>query len=399
MKENNCVSNRKPCSGCGVCIALCPKDALSMVLNSEGFYEVFLNEDKCISCGICVKVCPKYEDREAAPDFLKEYPLYAVWSTKKEDSYISSSGGVAAHLTELALKNGYKAAGVIYDYCENRAKAVIAETLEEAKAYRGSKYLQAYTAECYKEMLNSQNKFIVFGTPCQIAGLDLASKLKNKRDNFLLVDCLCHGVPSYLLWHSFLEYINIPNPKEVSFRKKAGGWHNFCMEVAGPEGKYYASLNKNPFYQLFFSDLLLNESCYTCSVKSLTYCDMRIGDFWGSPYDIREDGVNAVFVFSERGDKIFKELLSSGKVNFEKGDKKVCFRTQSAFRKTSGNKAKRKELIRSLKNKNYDDVFKFRHISRKKKLFIFLKQFVPGSLAKYIRFVFHKIGEFFYDLN
>jgi heterodisulfide reductase subunit A len=42
------------CGGCGICVAMCPYDALS--LNGAGVAEV--NEILCEGCGTCVSACP-----------------------------------------------------------------------------------------------------------------------------------------------------------------------------------------------------------------------------------------------------------------------------------------------------------------------------------------------------
>ena len=48
MKDDACVH-------CGVCVAICPSEAL--VLNQTDWHVEFI-ADKCIACELCVKACP-----------------------------------------------------------------------------------------------------------------------------------------------------------------------------------------------------------------------------------------------------------------------------------------------------------------------------------------------------
>lgn len=41
------------CEVCGVCIGVCPVDAINMGANS-----VTVDHSNCIDCGVCVRVCP-----------------------------------------------------------------------------------------------------------------------------------------------------------------------------------------------------------------------------------------------------------------------------------------------------------------------------------------------------
>lgn len=45
------------CSGCGACVAICPKNALSMQV-WEGFYYPEIDREKCIQCTKCLQICP-----------------------------------------------------------------------------------------------------------------------------------------------------------------------------------------------------------------------------------------------------------------------------------------------------------------------------------------------------
>lgn len=46
------------CCGCTACYAICPKDAIIMVLDKKGFSYPKISEFKCIRCYQCLKVCP-----------------------------------------------------------------------------------------------------------------------------------------------------------------------------------------------------------------------------------------------------------------------------------------------------------------------------------------------------
>jgi len=43
------------CTHCGVCVAICPTQALSVDLKTR---KVNFQSDKCIACEACVKICP-----------------------------------------------------------------------------------------------------------------------------------------------------------------------------------------------------------------------------------------------------------------------------------------------------------------------------------------------------
>ena len=46
------------CCGCNACYAICPKQAIAMIEDEEGFLYPSIDAKACIRCKQCMKVCP-----------------------------------------------------------------------------------------------------------------------------------------------------------------------------------------------------------------------------------------------------------------------------------------------------------------------------------------------------
>ena len=51
-------TRKEDCCGCTACYAICPKSAITMQPDEEGFDYPEVNPNLCVRCGMCVKVCP-----------------------------------------------------------------------------------------------------------------------------------------------------------------------------------------------------------------------------------------------------------------------------------------------------------------------------------------------------
>lgn len=308
------------CTSCGGCASVCPTNAIAITLDEQGFYRPTLDVRKCVDCSLCTEVCYKYDEIKMYD--LTEHKEVQLLACQSKDAVVlntTTSGGVAYLLARTLYKQGYKCVGVIYDIQNDSAKHICATTEQDIELFKGSKYIQSMTYPAFKQMLDKREKgqkFALFGTPCQIYTVDKFLRRTNRRSDFLLVDIYCHGCPSLKIWQKYIQEIKMNLGKTkfdgVDFRSKMKGWGNFCVVIVLDGLRVFVSnKKKDEFYQLFFSNLMLNEACQDCALRSsLEYTDIRLGDFWGRCYDTETKGVSGVTLVSERGKQMFKLIQS-----------------------------------------------------------------------------------------
>lgn len=322
------ISVEKNCAGCGACVASCSQNAIALQENQIGFYEAVVNEKRCIQCGKCMQVCPRNHGRQGTS--LCGSTLFALQSCEPEVVHSSSSGGVAQELSRAFIAKDGKVIGAIYDFETHRVRHQIVADMEQLKLLSGSKYLQSDPTVAFAEAMcaaraNPEERFLLFGTPCQVAGFAAAAERKGIRQQFILVELFCHGVPTYRLWDAAVQTISkklgTPIWDEIQFRYKKAGWHSYCLRVDAGNRSYYGKRETMLFWQVFFEDILLNDACWKCQArKDTSAADIRLGDYWGRRFSKREDGVSAVFAMTDCGRTFVQELILQGRVRmFEAG--------------------------------------------------------------------------------
>lgn len=316
MNINDSTALRS-CTSCQMCGAVCPTGAITISLNKDGFYRPYIDDAKCIDCGLCVKSCYKFDGSIKETTDIGKYSLYAAWAKDREVQQSTTSGGVADVMARELVRQGYRCVGVAYDAKDNCAKGAVAETIGQTEAFRGSKYIQSLSVDAFRTLVREcrSQRFAVFGLPCQIYAIDRYLRARGCRDSHLLVDLYCHGCPSLNVWTKYVDGIvkryDAKSVISANFRSKLRGWGNFYVVVVVVEGvscpiEVVSPRINDRFYEMFFSDLVLNDSCPDCRLRStLEYADIRLGDFWGHSYVMNHKGVSAVSVMTDHGCKVF----------------------------------------------------------------------------------------------
>lgn len=311
MKSKS-IQDIKDCYGCGLCAIACPRNIIDIKENDKGFNEPIISDEKnCVNCGLCVKVCSFSNGNR----LINNSPIntYASWSKNNITRRDCSSGGVAFEIAKYGILNSYKVIGVVYNVEKNRAEHYIASTVGELEEFKGSKYIQSITINALKN-INTSERYIFIGTPCQVDSFKRYTLLKHCEKNFVFVDFFCHGVPSIKLWDKYLAFnkksIGLIN--RVSWRNKDFGWHDsWNMLLEGENGVHTQRWTQGDlFYELYLGNHCLGPQCYdSCRFKSdNSSADIRIGDLWGTKYKDNVDGVSGVVTFTKIGDDIIQNI-------------------------------------------------------------------------------------------
>ena len=171
MKENRTIEVLAPefCSGCGACFNACPKDAIDMKEDAEGFFAPVIDHEKCINCGLCEKSCPVLH----VPRDNEKQPVCLAVKAKPEIMKDSSSAGVFAVLADRILAEGGYVCGAAWDD-SFVLRHIVTNTAEGMSRIKKSKYVQSQTGDVFRQirdLLKQGEKVLFSGVPCQVAGL------------------------------------------------------------------------------------------------------------------------------------------------------------------------------------------------------------------------------------
>lgn len=359
------IREKKECTSCSACYNICPKNAIVMEEDKEGFKYPVVDEEKCIQCGLCTKVCPMINNRLELN--RKERPeVYAAWSKDNFTRIDSTSGGIFSELARnIYSKNGY-VCGAIYNN-DNLVEHKLSCNESDLDNIRSSKYLQSDINDIYrqvKKQLDANKLVLMCGSPCQIAGL--YNFLGKEYENLYTCDFICRGMNSPKIFKGYLN--NLENKynskvKNIKFKNKIHGWHNFSTRIDFENGKTYIGGRYVDSYMVGYLqyNAFMRPSCYDCKFKGLPKkSDITLADFWGieniAPEMDENKGTSMILINSDKGRKLLCEIKEN--IKYKKIESEDVFKDNICNISSPDMTDARKNVFKNIDKMNYEELNK-----------------------------------------
>ena len=145
------IKKKEDCTGCGACTYVCPKKAIQLHGDKEGFLEPHVDIEKCTECGLCVVNCHAKNEIKCTS---MDYEQYAIKHRDEAVRAKSRSGGVFTAISDYFLEKGGVVFGAVLNKENFTVEHVCAHTPEERDRMCGSKYVQSNMCDIYKAVRN-----------------------------------------------------------------------------------------------------------------------------------------------------------------------------------------------------------------------------------------------------
>lgn len=261
----------------------------------------------------------------------EKFPIsYAIRHRNQNVIKKSRSGGFFVAISDYIID---QLDGVVYGAILDENLEVIHIRAEDGKTRDlmcGSKYVQSQLGSTFldvKNDLNSGRTVLFTGTSCQVMGLKKFLGSSYDMSNLYLLDIVCHGVPSPLIYHDYITYWEHKKGKKcisINFRNKDRyGWKEHVETLTFSDGE---QVDSREYTKLFYSHKIIRPSCFSCPYKNIHHPgDITIADCWGvenvAPQFDDDKGCSLVLINSIKGETVLYEIdndIERVKINLQK---------------------------------------------------------------------------------
>jgi coenzyme F420 hydrogenase subunit beta len=302
------IFDSKNCSGCGLCVGLCPVNCIEL---NNGIGKI--DDDKCIRCGLCYYFCPRTylpvnllnmvqenTSEIPSPSKLGFYSkAYSARTKVREISERCQDGGISStclyYLFEQS-KIDY-ALGASMSKNPWRPEPILMKNREDILLTTGTKYVNNPSLSLMNQLNSNPCRLAIVGVPCMMQSL-LKSKIydlhiPSQNSVVYRIGIFCMESFSY---ESFLKIcdilnVNVDDVKKTDINK----------------GKFFIYTNKGEELTIPIKEIthLAREDCKVCYDLTSESADISIGST-GSP-----SGWNTVLIRTEKGKGLYEALLKN----------------------------------------------------------------------------------------
>lgn len=317
------------CTGCGTCSAICPKNAIQMVIEEKrGIYVPRVDENRCIGCQICLKVCPGYEvdfvglnsvlfDNMPNDDLVGNcIKCYSGYSCDQNIRYNSSSGGLITSILIYLLENKIITGALVTKMNKDfplEPQPFIARTREDIIEASGSKYCPVPGNYALREILqsNKADRFAVVGLPCHIHGIRKAQQINTVlKDRIVLcIGLFCGAYSTFRGMDFLIEKINAKKNNIKKLRFRGAGWPGNLILVNNQDEVTQISY---PLYSSYLDASFFPLRCTLCIDATNEFSDMSFGDAWLPEFLDDSLGTSIFICRSTNSVALLEKMVCSG---------------------------------------------------------------------------------------
>ena len=178
------------CTGCGLCVKVCPFDAMHLV------NEKAEADEKCTLCGACVKVCPVdalyIERKRVDPSKFIDYKGVWVWAEQINGQLRNVALELLGKGRELADKLGEPLCAVLLGHKVGDLPKILADHGADIVYVSDQELLANYTTDGYTDVISAlivteKPNIVLFGATAN--GRDLGPRIAARLQLGLTADC------------------------------------------------------------------------------------------------------------------------------------------------------------------------------------------------------------------
>lgn len=276
------------CNGCELCVSICPRNAISMISDNEGFMYPYINSIMCReSCHQCSEICPVLNKVES----MDRHSIIAFsgFFDDGEKLVRSASGGLITAISMKIISMNGIVFGVAYGTNFRYAEYRFTDNTNDLAHFIGSKYILSRKNCVYKKVYNAlyKDKYVLFvGLPCEVAALK--AYLNKEYEKLITCELLCHGPTSEKILQDFIDYLESKYGAtlvDINLKYKGADLEKRHIYAKFDNGYVYLE----PFYDTLFGKVFtffVRPSCSNCCFKGDNRCaDLTVGDYKGMSYN------------------------------------------------------------------------------------------------------------------